>query len=136
MKAIIMYKGMNPVVKTIVYTDKGRKNEILFDRIKDLDNHVLCEGYKIVEDSYVLGDGDGESKKYESKYERENIPLPKEIAEDIVRVASTLKGCTIDFINKCNEYLDFDLHKKLNNKYGFTGAKRLYNIFDLNTENI
>jgi hypothetical protein len=26
---------------------------------------------------------------------------------------------------------DFDLHTKLNGEYGFTGAKRLYNIFGL-----
>ena len=49
-----------------------------------------------------------------------------------MRSENTLKGCTINFVNKCNEVLDFDLHEKLNNKYGFTGAKRLYNIFKLN----
>jgi prolipoprotein diacylglyceryltransferase len=34
-------------------------------------------------------------------------------------------------IDKWNKYLDFDLHTKLNGEYGFTGAKRLYNIFGL-----
>lgn len=131
MKVIIYYKGLDPIVKNIVYKNRGKKNEILWDLVKDLKNHSLYENHIVVEDSYQLGDGDGRSKKYESKYERENIALPKEMAKEIVQVATSLKGCTIDFVNRCNKVLDFDLHKKLNNKYGFTGAKRLYNIFKL-----
>ena len=131
MKVIIYYKGLNPIVKNIVYKDRGKKNEILMDLIKDLNNHSLYENHIIVEDSYKLGDGDGKSKKYESKYKRENIALPKEMAKEIVEVATSLKGCTIDFVNRCNKVLDFDLHEKLNGKYGFTGAKRLYNIFKI-----
>lgn len=54
------------------------------------------------------------------------------MAKEIVEVATSLRGCTIDFVDRCNEVLDFDLHEKLNNKYGFTGAKRLYSIFKIN----
>jgi hypothetical protein len=132
MKVIIKWDKKDPTVKTIVYRDRGKKNEMLHDLIKDLDTHPLCEWYNVVEDSYVLGDGDGNSKKYESKYEKENHPLPSEIAKDIVKVASSLKGCTIKFVDECNKYLNFNLHEKLHYKYGFTGAKRLYNIFKFN----
>ena len=128
-KLIIKYQDQDPIVKKIVLTDKGKKDEFLMDLIPSLANHPLCEWYRVVEDSYVLGEGDGKSKKYEPKYEKENIPLPEAIAEDIVRVASSLKGCSIEFVDMCNNHLEFDLHEKLHHKYGFTGAKRLYSIF-------
>lgn len=136
-KIIVKYKHCkNPEVydEVIYLSYKKGKKEMLFTDIKDITSgtDTRVEWFEVVNEKVIRGEGDGKSKLYESKYERENITLPKEMAKEIVTVATSLKGCTIDFVNKCNEVLDFDLHKKLNNKYGFTGAKRLYNIFKLN----
>ncbi len=134
-KLIVKFEGKEePTVYNIVtfLKNKSKSKEVLFSNVQDLIRHPLAEWHEIVTNVEVnRGEGDGESKPYESKYERENIALPKEMAKEIVEVATSLKGCTINFVNRCNEVLDFDLHKKLNNKYGFTGAKRLYNIFKL-----
>ena len=135
-KIIVKYKHCkNPEVydEVIRLSYKEGKKEMLFTYVKDITNgtDTRVEWFKIVDEKVTRGEGDGESKPYESKYEKENIALPKEMAKEIVQVATSLKGCTIDFVNKCNEVLDFNLHEKLNNKYGFTGAKRLYNIFKL-----
>ena len=136
-KIIVKYKHCEkPTVYDVVsmLTYKKGKNEMLLTDARDTVNGIdtRVEWFEVVEERATRGEGDGESKSYESKYERENITLPKEMAKEIVQVATTLKGCNIDFVNRCNKVLDFDLHKKLNNKYGFTGAKRLYNIFKLN----
>ena len=134
-KLIVKFEGKEePTVYNIVtfLKNKSKSKEVLFSNVQDLIRHPLTEWHEIVHAEVNRGDGDGESKPYESKYERENIALPKEMAKEIVEVATSLKGCTIDFVNRCNKVLNFDLHEKLNNKYGFTGAKRLYNIFKLN----
>jgi len=135
-KIIVKYKHCkNPTVydEVIYLTYKQGKKEMLLTDVKDITNGIdtRVEWFKVVDEKVTRGEGNDESKSYESKYERENIPLPKEMAKEIVSVATSLKGCTIDFVNKCNEVLDFNLHEKLHNKYGFTGAKRLYNIFKL-----
>jgi hypothetical protein len=135
-KIIVKYKHCE---KSVVYdvvsmlSYKKGKNEMLLTQARETESGMdtRVEWFEVVEERATRGEGDGESKSYESKYERENIALPKEMAKEIVEVATSLKGCTINFVNRCNEVLDFDLHKKLNNKYGFTGAKRLYNIFKL-----
>ena len=136
-KIIVKYKHCE---KSVVYdvvsmlSYKKGKNEMLLTQARETESGIdtRVEWFEVVEERATRGEGDGESKSYESKYERENIALPKGMAKEIVQVATTLKGCNIDFVNRCNKVLDFDLHKKLNNKYGFTGAKRLYNIFKLN----
>ena len=136
-KIIVKYKHCE---KSVVYdvvamlSYKKGKNEMLLTQARETESGMdtRVEWFEVVEERATRGEGDGESKSYESKYERENIALPKGMAKEIVQVATTLKGCNIDFVNRCNKVLDFDLHKKLNNKYGFTGAKRLYNIFKLN----
>ena len=133
-KLIIKFKTKKePTVYNIVNFLKNNSNtkEVLFDNVNSLINNSLVEWYEKVSASVNRSEGEGESKLYESKYERENIALPKEMAKEIVEVATSLKGCTIDFVNRCNKVLDFDLHEKLNGKYGFTGAKRLYNIFKI-----
>ena len=135
-KIIVKYKHCE---KSVVYdvvsmlSYKKGKNEMLLTQARETESGIdtRVEWFEVVEERATRGEGDGESKSYESKYERENIALPKGMAKEIVQVATTLKGCNIDFVNRCNKVLDFDLHKKLNNKYGFTGAKRLYNIFKL-----
>jgi len=135
-KIIVKYKHCE---KSVVYdvvsmlSYKKGKNEMLLTQARETESGMdtRVEWFEVVEERATRGEGDGESKSYESKYKRENIALPKGMAKEIVQVATTLKGCNIDFVNRCNKVLDFDLHKKLNNKYGFTGAKRLYNIFKL-----
>tara|TARA_B110000037_G_scaffold217583_1_gene278961 strand:+ start:43 stop:459 length:417 start_codon:yes stop_codon:yes gene_type:complete len=136
-KIIVKYKHCEkPTVYDVVVflSYKEGKNEMLLTHAREIVNNLdsRVEWYEEIKEGVIRGEGNGESKPYESKYERENITLPREMAKEIVEVATTLKGCTIDFVNRCNKVLDFDLHKKLNNKYGFTGAKRLYNIFKLN----
>ena len=136
-KIIVKYKHCEkPTVYDVVVflSYKEGKNEMLLTHAREIANNLdsRVEWYEEIKEGVIRGEGNGESKPYESKYERENITLPREMAKEIVEVATTLKGCTIDFVNRCNKVLDFDLHKKLNNKYGFTGAKRLYNIFKLN----
>ena len=134
-KLIVKFQGKEePTVYKIVnfLKSSSKGKEILFDNIDSMINHPAVEWSEKVNVSVKRGNGDGESKAYESKYERENIALPKSMAKEIVEVATSLRGCTIDFVNRCNEVLDFDLHEKLNYKYGFSGAKRLYNIFKLN----
>ncbi len=133
-KIIVKYQHLEePTVYNIVTFKRGNSKvkEVLFDNVKALKNHPLVEWFEEASASINRGDGSGESTKYVSKYEKENIALPQSMAKEIVEVATSLKGCTIDFVNRCNKVLDFDLHEKLNNKYGFTGAKRLYNIFKL-----
>ena len=135
-KIVVKYKHCkNPEVydEVIYLSYKKGKKEMLLTDVKDITNgtDTRVEWFEVVDEKVTRGKGDGESKSYESKYEKENIPLPREMAKEIVTVATSLKGCTIDFVNRCNKVLDFDLHEKLNNKYGFTGAKRLYNIFKL-----
>ena len=133
-KIIVKYKHLEePTVYNIVtfLKTKSKNKEVLFSNVNSLITNPLVEWYEKAPASVNRGEGNGESKPYESKYERENIALPKEMAKEIVEVATSLKGCTIDFVNRCNEVLDFDLHEKLNGKYGFTGAKRLYNIFKI-----
>ena len=136
-KIIVKYKHCE---KSVVYdvvsmlSYKKGKNEMLLTQARETESGMdtRVEWFEVVEERATRGEGNGESKSYESKYERENIALPKGMAKEIVQVATTLKGCNIDFVNRCNKVLNFNLHEKLNNKYGFTGAKRLYNIFKLN----
>ena len=136
-KIIVKYKHCE---KSVVYdvvsmlSYKKGKNEMLLTQARETESGMdtRVEWFEVVEERATRGEGNGESKSYESKYERENITLPKGMAKEIVQVATTLKGCNIDFVNRCNKVLNFNLHEKLNNKYGFTGAKRLYNIFKLN----
>ena len=135
-KIIVKYKHCE---KSVVYdvvsmlSYKKGKNEMLLTQARETESGMdtRVEWFEVVEERATRGEGNGESKSYESKYERENIALPKGMAKEIVQVATTLKGCNIDFVNRCNKVLNFNLHEKLNNKYGFTGAKRLYNIFKL-----
>jgi len=135
-KIIVKYQHLEePTVYNIVTFKRGnsKTKEVLFDNVKALKNHPLVEWFE--EASAIINRGDGESRestKYVSKYEKENIALPQSMAKEIVEVATSLRGCTKSFVNRCNEVLDFDLHEKLHNKYGFTGAKRLYSIFKLN----
>lgn len=130
-RLIIKYKDSEQTFVYNIVSFLTDKRQILTEDVKEFVTNPRVESYEIIDISGRLLDPDKESKPYESKYERENNKLPKVIANEVTQVATTLKGCTKETVDKWNKYLDFDLHTKLNGEYGFTGAKRLYNIFGL-----
>jgi hypothetical protein len=130
-KVTVKYKDSEQMFVYNIVSFKNDKRQILVEHLKEFLTNPRVESYEIIDISGRLLDPNKESKSYESKYERENNKLPKSIASEVLQVATSLKGCTKETIDKWNKYLDFDLHTKLNGEYGFTGAKRLYNIFGL-----
>ena len=92
-KIIVKYKHCEkPTVYDVVVSltyQKG-KNEMLLTEARDTVNGIdtRVEWFEVVEERATRGEGDGESKSYESKYERENITLPKEMAKEIVDAAT------------------------------------------------
>jgi hypothetical protein len=130
-KVTVKYKDSEQMFVYNIVSFKNDKRQILVEHLKEFLTNPRVESYEIIDISGRLLDPDKENKPYESKYERENNKLPKSIASEVLQVATSLKGCTKETIDKWNKYLDFDLHTKLNGEYGFTGAKRLYNIFGL-----
>ena len=85
-KIIVKYKHCEkPTVYDVVsmLTYKKGKNEMLLTEARDTVNGIdtRVEWFEVVEERATRGEGDGESKSYESKYERENITLPKEMAK-------------------------------------------------------
>ncbi len=130
-KVVVKYKDSEQTLTYNIVSFKNDKRQILVEHLREFLTNPRIESYEIIDISGKQLDPDGESKAYESKYERENNKLPKIIANEVVQVATSLKGCTKETIDKWNQHLDFDLHEKLNGEYGFTGAKRLYNIFGL-----
>ena len=130
-KVIVKYKDSEQALTYNIVSFKNDKRQILVEDVREFLANPRVESYEIIDISGRLSDPDKESKPYESKYERENNKLPKAIINEVTQVATTLKGCTKENVDKWNKHLDFDLHIKLNGEYGFTGAKRLYNIFGL-----
>ena len=109
---------------------KGKK-EVLFNHVDDLVNHFSVKSYKFVEPTKKRSTGDGISSTYIPKNKKENIPMPKEIADEIVMFAKgDGAGFTKEVVDKWNQYFDFDLHAKFE-KYGFTGSSRLNTIFKI-----
>ena len=127
----VQFKDKQDIVIYKIVGFAKDKNDILMENVKDFLKHPLIESYEMIEDKHKAGHNEGGNKNYESKYERENNKLPKAIAKEVIQVATSLKGCNKNTIDRWNTHLDFDLNEKLNGKYGFTGAKRLYNIFGL-----
>jgi hypothetical protein len=130
-KVIVKYKDSEQALTYNIVSFKNDKRQILVEDVREFLTNPRIESYEIIDISGRLSDPDKESKPYESKYERESNKLPKAIINEVTQVATTLKGCTKETVDKWNKHLDFDLHAKLNGEYGFTGAKRLYNIFGL-----
>jgi hypothetical protein len=130
-RIVVKYKDSEQVLIYNIVSFKTDKRQILIENVREFLTNPRIESYEIVDILERLSNPGKESKPYESKYERENNKLPKAIANEVTQVATTLKGCTKETIDKWNKHLDFDLHAKLNGEYGFTGAKRLYNIFGL-----
>ena len=109
---------------------KGKK-EVLFNMVDDLINHRSVKSHKFVEPTRKRSKGDGTSSTYISKNKNENIPMPIEIAEEIVMFAKgDGAGFTKEVVDKWNQYLNFDLHSKFE-RYGFTGSSRLNTIFKI-----
>ena len=132
-KVIVEYD--NGVVSTydvvLWRTYKKGKKEVLQQNISDLINHPSVIEYKIVEPKRKRGDGESLSAKYESKNVKEDIPMPMEIADEIVMFArGDGKGFTKEVVEKWNKHFDFDLHSKFE-RYGFSGSSRLNTIFKI-----
>jgi len=127
----VKYKDRPDITIYKIVCFKNGKNEILIDNVREFLKNPNIESYEMIEVKPRTGNSEGGGKNYESKYEKESNKLPKAIAKEVIQVATSLKGCNKDTIDRWNTHLDFDLNEKLNGQYGFTGAKRLYNIFGL-----
>ena len=111
-------------------TKKG-KREILFNYVDSMINRSDVVSYKFVEPKRKRGEGESVSSQYESKNVKEDIPMPMEIADEIVMFArGDGKGFTKEVVDKWNGYFDFDLHSKFE-RYGFSGSSRLNTIFKI-----
>ena len=118
-------------VVTFLSSSKKKKREILFTYVKDLIKRSDVVDYKIIEPRRKKGEGESISTKYESKNPKEDIPMPMEIADQIVMFArGDGKGFTKEVVDKWNSYFDFDLHSKFE-RYGFSGSSRLNTIFKI-----
>jgi len=132
-KVIVDYGNDKVVTYDIVLwrTYKKGKKEVLFNHVDDLIKNSSVISYKFVEPKRKRGDGESLSAKYESKNVKEDIPMPMEIADEIVMFArGDGKGFTKEVVDKWNSYFDFDLHSKFE-RYGFSGSSRLNTIFKI-----
>ena len=132
-KVIVEYD--NGVVSTydvvLWRTYKKGKKEVLQQNISDLINHPSVVEYKIVEPKRKRGSGESLASKYESKNVKEDIPMPMQIADEIVMFArGDGKGFTKEVVEKWNKYFDFDLPSKFE-RYGFSGSSPFNTIFKI-----
>lgn len=66
-----------------------------------------------------------------SKSQKLNKPIHIKIQKELLDILEKNgKGFNKSIVNKWNKYLPFDLTKHIT-KYGFTGCKQLYTIFNL-----
>ena len=132
-KVIVEYDNDKVITYDIVLwrTYKKGKKEVLQQNIPSLLANSSVVSYKFVEPKRKRGDGESLSAKYESKNVKEDIPMPMEIADEIVMFArGDGKGFTKEVVDKWNSYFDFDLHSKFE-RYGFSGSSRLNTIFKI-----
>tara|TARA_R110000822_G_scaffold102648_1_gene229105 strand:+ start:95 stop:499 length:405 start_codon:yes stop_codon:yes gene_type:complete len=132
-KVIVEYDNDKVITYDVVLwrTYKKGKKEVLQQNIPALLNNSSVISYKIVEPKRKRGDGESLSSQYESKNVKEDIPMPMEIADEIVMFArGDGKGFTKEVVDKWNSYFDFDLHSKFE-RYGFSGSSRLNTIFKI-----
>jgi hypothetical protein len=132
-KVIVEYDNDKVITYDVVLwrTYKKGKKEVLQQNIPELINNSSVVSYKIVEPKRKRGDGKSVSSQYESKNVKEDIPMPMEIADEIVMFArGDGKGFTKEVVDKWNSYFDFDLHSKFE-RYGFSGSSRLNTIFKI-----
>jgi len=93
-------------------------NEMLADE--------LCDELSVI--AKIINSGLTKLQYYEvQNHARELNVMPIEIEDEIV---SAMKNYNLskDMVDKWNNYLDFDLHDKLE-RYGYIGSARLYKIF-------
>jgi len=132
-KVIVEYDNDKVITYDVVLwrTYKKGKKEVLQQNIPALLNNSSVVSYKIVEPKRKRGDGESLSAKYESKNVKEDIPMPMEIADEIVMFArGDGKGFTKEVVEKWNKHFDFDLPSKFE-RYGFSGSSRLNTIFKI-----
>ena len=132
-KVIVEYDNDKVITYDVVLwrTYKKGKKEVLQQNIPMLLNNSSVVSYKIVEPKRKRGDGESLSSKYESKNVKEDIPMPMEIADEIVMFArGDGKGFTKEVVEKWNKHFDFDLPSKFE-RYGFSGSSRLNTIFKI-----
>tara|TARA_R110000796_G_scaffold188935_1_gene305846 strand:- start:308 stop:712 length:405 start_codon:yes stop_codon:yes gene_type:complete len=132
-KVIVEYDSGNVTTYDIVLwrTYKKGKKEVLFNHVDDLIKNSSVVSYKFVESKRRKGEGESLSAKYESKNIKEDIPMPMEIADEIVMFArGDGKGFTKEVVEKWNSYFEFDLPSKFE-RYGFSGSSRLNTIFKI-----
>lgn len=134
-KVIVEYD--NDVVSTydivLFRSYKKGKKEVLQQDLPELINHYSVRSYKFVEPIRKRGKGDDDSisSQYIGNYKRENIPMPMDIADEIVKFAKgSGEGFTKEIVENWNSYFKFNLHSKFET-YGFMGAKRLNTIFKI-----
>ncbi len=132
-KVIVEYDNDKVITYDVVLwrTYKKGKKEVLQQNIPELINNPSVVSYKIVEPQRKRGDGKSLSAKYESKNVKEDIPMPMEIADEIVMFArGDGKGFTKEVVEKWNKHFEFDLPSKFE-RYGFSGSSRLNTIFKI-----
>jgi len=132
-KVIVEYDNDKVITYDVVLwrTYKKGKKEVLQQNIPELINNSSVVSYKFVEPKRKRGEGESVSSQYESKNIKEDIPMPMEIADEIVMFArGDGKGFTKEIVDKWNGYFDFDLHSKFE-RYGFSGSSRLNTIFKI-----
>ena len=132
-KVIVEYDNDKVITYDVVLwrTYKKGKKEVLQQNIPMLLANSSVVSYKIVEPKRKRGDGESLSSKYESKNVKEDIPMPMEIADEIVMFArGDGKGFTKEVVEKWNKHFDFDLPSKFE-RYGFSGSSRLNTIFKI-----
>jgi len=132
-KVIVEYDNDKVITYDVVLwrTYKKGKKEVLQQNIPALLNNSSVVSYKIVEPKRKRGDGESLSAKYESKNVKEDIPMPMEIADEIVMFArGDGKGFTKEVVEKWNKHFDFELPSKFE-RYGFSGSSRLNTIFKI-----
>ena len=132
-KVIVEYDNDKVITYDVVLwrTYKKGKKEVLQQDIPMLLNNSSVVSYKIVEPKRKRGNGESLSAKYESKNVKEDIPMPMQIADEIVMFArGDGKGFTKEVVEKWNKYFDFDLPSKFE-RYGFSGSSRLNTIFKI-----
>ena len=132
-KVIVEYDNGKVFTYDVVLwkTYKKGKREVLLNYVDDLIKSSSVVSYKIVDPKRKRGDGESLSSKYESKNVKEDIPMPMEIADEIVMFArGDGKGFTKEVVEKWNKHFDFDLPSKFE-RYGFSGSSRLNTIFKI-----
>jgi len=109
-------------------TDKS----ISISNLKNYLNHPSVIDFELTFPKPTNKNGNGSSSTGGEKSEKQNKDIPFEIMSELIDVAhSKGVGCNKEKISRFNKFLDFDLHKALDYKYGFTGASKLHTIFKI-----